>query len=161
MTVSFALGYEVRASLAYRPNASGDLKPLVIRENSPEYHYINPLLLNESSRLPSLQYADLQRNIESYVLNAKAQGAAKDVSVYLRDLNSGKWTGVNENDTYAPASMLKVAVLIAYLKKAEEKIRRCLKRSFRTSPRIIRRSFISPRIPWARALIPCSKFSSR
>ena len=39
-------------------------------------------------------------------------------SVYFRDLNTGYWTGVNENEKYAPASMYKVAVMIAILKQA-------------------------------------------
>jgi beta-lactamase class A len=42
------------------------------------------------------------------------------VSVYFRDLNTAQWTGVNENDTYTPASMLKVVAMMAALKLAEQ-----------------------------------------
>jgi beta-lactamase class A len=45
---------------------------------------------------------------------------ATSVSVYFRDLNTGHWTGINEDKTYHPSSMLKVLGLMSYLRKAEE-----------------------------------------
>lgn len=41
------------------------------------------------------------------------------VSVYVKDLKTGKEYGVNENRTYLPASMLKVPLMVAYLKESE------------------------------------------
>ncbi len=51
--------------------------------------------------------------------NKISKGEANQISVYFRDLDSGRWTGVNADDEYAPASMLKVPVMIAYYKLAE------------------------------------------
>jgi beta-lactamase class A len=92
----------------------------VLRENSSEYKFINPLLLTQSSsniRSPSL--ATLQSKLQTVVDAANQDTKVDNVSVYFRNMNSGEWTGVNENDTYAPGSMLKVAILIGYLNEAD------------------------------------------
>jgi beta-lactamase class A len=47
-------------------------------------------------------------------------GQAKEVSVYYRDLLDGPWFGVNDNKEFNPASMLKVPVMAAWLKRAEK-----------------------------------------
>ncbi|MDD5520026.1 MAG: class A beta-lactamase-related serine hydrolase [Kiritimatiellae bacterium] len=40
-------------------------------------------------------------------------------SVYLEDLRTGVWWGINEQDSYVAWSLLKVSTLVALLKKAE------------------------------------------
>jgi beta-lactamase class A len=51
------------------------------------------------------------------------------MSVYYRDLMDGPWFGVNEHRKYDPASMMKVPVMIAWLKRAER------------DPRVLQESF--------------------
>ncbi len=46
-------------------------------------------------------------------------GRVSEMSVYYRDLMDGPWIGVNEKRKYDPASMMKVPVMIAWLKRAE------------------------------------------
>jgi beta-lactamase class A len=46
-------------------------------------------------------------------------GLADSVSVYMRDMNSGQWSGMNEDALYTPSSMLKVIAMMAALKLAE------------------------------------------
>ena len=41
------------------------------------------------------------------------------LSIYFRDLNNGPWMGFNESEKFSPASLLKVPIMMAYLKKAE------------------------------------------
>ena len=91
-----------------------------VRQFNPEYKFINPILLaeiGEKNQFP--QYDSYTKNIQSYITSAVTQKKAAAVSVYLRDLNNASWTGLNEDMVYAPASMLKVALMIAYLKEAE------------------------------------------
>jgi beta-lactamase class A len=91
-----------------------------VRLNSSEYKFINPILLAEIGQKDQFpQFNAFNKTIQKYIDTAKAQGKATSVSVYLRDLDSAAWTGVNEDEVYAPASMLKVALMIAYLKEAE------------------------------------------
>lgn len=89
-----------------------------IRENDPEYKMIKPLLLcSEKTNL--YQDTELHSELKQYIDNKISDGKASDVSVYFKDLNSGAWMGVNENDKYSPASLLKVAIMLGYLKIAE------------------------------------------
>ena len=90
-----------------------------VRENSTQYSYINPLLFVDDGESDQPQYASLQSKINAYIDNEKSQSNIESASVYYRDLNTGRWTGINDDDTYAPASMLKVVLMIAYLKEAE------------------------------------------
>jgi len=89
-----------------------------IRENTPQYHYINPLLLVNSPR-QAPEYATLKNTIAAYISKAKSQNLATDISIYFRDLNSARWIGVDENKLYDPSSTLKVAVMLGYLKLAD------------------------------------------
>lgn len=44
----------------------------------------------------------------------------QNISVYYRDLGDGPWFGINEHQKFNPASMMKVPVMIAWLKRAEK-----------------------------------------
>lgn len=91
-------------------------KTTQIRAGSSDYQFINPLILVDNSNVSYPELNPLKNIIATHVDQAKKNLGAEDVSVYYRDMTSGKWTGVNENDQYAPSSMLKVGVLMAYLK---------------------------------------------
>lgn len=86
-----------------------------LREASTKYRFIKPLLL---SGVPeeSPDYADLKAKFESYVVGARGRGEAESISVYFHDLNTGRWTGFNEKELYDPSSMLKVGMMVGYLK---------------------------------------------
>lgn len=84
------------------------------------YRFINPLLecdnFDPSGLNNCVQMENEVKNFVQQVINDKR---ADHVSVYFRDLNNGPWMGINENENYSPASLLKVPVMIAVLKKAE------------------------------------------
>jgi beta-lactamase class A len=80
---------------------------------------IKPLLLCGVNSLEADDYKPLQKKIKEAVDNKLQQAQAKKISVYFRDLDTGRWAGVNENELYAPASMYKVPIMIAYYKLAE------------------------------------------
>ncbi len=84
------------------------------------YKFINPLLecdnFDPSGLNTCLQMEGEVKNFIQQVINDKR---ATHVSVYFRDLNNGPWMGINENEDYSPASLLKVPVMIAVLKRAE------------------------------------------
>ena len=110
-------------------NIAAQIKPA--RQNNNPYHYINPLLGYD---LPSNvkefnEYLPLQNDIQNAV-SQKNNSQLQDYSVYFRDLTLGRWVGINENTAYAPASMMKVAIMIAFYKEAE------------TSPQILQQSFV-------------------
>ena len=47
-------------------------------------------------------------------------GNVATVSFYLRKLTDGSWTTINAEEQYAPGSLMKVPILISYLKEAED-----------------------------------------
>lgn len=53
------------------------------------------------------------------IQNEQRASHVSQVSVYMRDLENGKTMGLGENDLYASASLMKLPILLAYLKKAE------------------------------------------
>jgi beta-lactamase class A len=91
-----------------------------VRANLPQYKFVNPLLFSESAKSATPQMKGLATAISSYIDQVKKDPSIKSVSVYFRDLNNAEWTGVNEDDIYAPSSMLKVLTMIAALKLSEQ-----------------------------------------
>jgi beta-lactamase class A len=84
------------------------------------YEFTNPLL--DCDNFQSSSYSnlvELQNSLNEYINTTVKNGNATQISVYFRSLNNGPWVGINENENYTPASLLKVPVMVAILKKAE------------------------------------------
>lgn len=85
---------------------------------SDQFPLISPLLectTNESKELSSF---DDEIDVVSDRL--MSNGTITDISYYFRDLNNGLWMGINENEKFAPASLMKMPLMISYLKQSEE-----------------------------------------
>lgn len=82
----------------------------------------NPLLecLGEGDAGPmsslNISRFDLNKTVEK-IINS---GKVGSMSVYIRDMNNGPWIGINEKEEFIGASLLKVPVLISYMKLAED-----------------------------------------
>lgn len=84
------------------------------------FNFINPLLDCYSQKpTTAVTYKQLEAKLKTYVKNAALNGEISSASVYYRNLNAGDWVGVNENEVYSPASLLKVPFMIAAFKYAE------------------------------------------
>jgi beta-lactamase class A len=82
---------------------------------------INPLLDCELSSPSGLAtHKALEHEITAKIATATAAGDVTHVSVYFRGLNDGPWIGIAQNAEYAPASMMKVPVMLAAFRKAED-----------------------------------------
>jgi len=69
----------------------------------------------------SLKQLNISRfELEGYIKQLKKDGNNDFISFYLRDLNNGPWIGFDEKEDFIGASLLKVPVLIAYFKIAQE-----------------------------------------
>jgi beta-lactamase class A len=98
-----------------------EIESQAYRAGPGEFKYINPLLLcniNENKEFE--EFSKLNSSIDKVSQDFKQRKVIDSGSVYFRDLSTGQWTGINENDLYNPASLLKVPILIAYLKQAEK-----------------------------------------
>lgn len=84
------------------------------------FEYINPLLECDAVEYEiSAPLKPIRNKINDYIDKLKTENKIKDVSVYYRNLNNGPWFGINERQTYNPASLVKVPMMVAYLKVAE------------------------------------------
>ena len=91
-----------------------------IRDPDTGYNLINPILYTETPESFSYpKFTPLQNALSSYVKTAEATKKTTYISIYFQDMNASNWVGVNPTEKYDPASMLKVATLIALLRATE------------------------------------------
>ncbi len=84
------------------------------------YKFINPLLECEDifdDTLPA-EYKQMKKSLADEI-DRLMNGSVRHISLYFRDLNNGDYYGFNEKEKFTPASLLKVPLMIAYLKSAE------------------------------------------
>ena len=85
------------------------------------YKFINPLLeCDDFNSEGEVAISSMRQEIENYINDAKATGAASHASVYFRSLNNGAHLGIKSDERYAPASLLKVPYLLLAFKRAQE-----------------------------------------
>lgn len=60
-----------------------------------------------------------QSNIASLITTAIQKKQADKIGVYFLDLYTGQEIGVNDNEQFRPSSMLKVGLMMEYLRDAE------------------------------------------
>ncbi len=94
-------------------------KPVVIKNTvlrEPGYTYIKPILLcNINTDQTYNENTLLSNQISNYV----QKNSRDNISVYYLSLGGGGWASVNGDETFSPASMLKVPTVVEAL-KAEE-----------------------------------------
>ncbi len=82
------------------------------------YNFINPLLTcNISENKQSDEVKPITDKFRSYIKEHIANGDAQQISVYFRAMDSGQWSGVNEDEEYSPGSLLKLPLAIALIKE--------------------------------------------
>ncbi len=120
----FSLGYfmhhpqnqsKTPSSQATNNVSPDDACAIIIRQN--DSSLIRPLLLVEINDEQNLIPA--KKKIINYIEQKKQQGILTTASVYLNDLNTANHIEVNPSELYDPASIMKVSMLITYLKQAE------------------------------------------
>ncbi len=95
--------------------------PTAIRVAENKYKFIDPLLLCNNDAEGALgEIEGLSHIFKNLVEEKTNDEIITEGSVYFRDLSSGRWSGANYDKQYSPASLLKVPILMAYLKTAEK-----------------------------------------
>ncbi len=79
---------------------------------------IKPVLSVER-RVEAPYFMPLKEKLNSLIETLKKQGDVNDVSVYLAEFDHYDWMSINTGERYHPASLMKVAMLICYLRMAE------------------------------------------
>ena len=73
----------------------------------------------EGNILKKKEFSVLKDTLKQHIFALIGQGKVSHVSVYLRDLEFGPWMGINEDETYSAASLLKVVVMLTLLRQEE------------------------------------------
>ncbi len=92
-----------------------DASARIVREN--DTGLIKPLLLVEINN--EQNFASVRTKINNYIEQKKKQGTISSASVYLNDLNTANHIEINPEELYDPASLMKVPLMIIYLKESE------------------------------------------
>lgn len=88
-----------------------NIKPQVLREGG--FQYINPVLLCNPT-IDEITTADnsLTNKLRTYANSAPEKG----IAVYYLSLSDYTWAGININESFSPASMLKVPTMVSILR---------------------------------------------
>jgi len=86
------------------------------------FSYVSPLLDVELPEGYGVRREPIpfKQKVKKFVDQQIKAGNVREMSVYYRDLSDGPWFGINEKVAYNPASMMKVSLMIAWLKRAEK-----------------------------------------
>lgn len=86
------------------------------------FRFISPLLDVELPKGMSIRLEPIpfKQKVEDFVQQQTRSGRVSGMSIYFRDLFDGPWFGINEDVKFNAASMMKVPVMIAWLKRAEK-----------------------------------------
>lgn len=113
VVVSLTIGAAAVWQLFYSfPNSNHVHENESLRQSG--YKYISPLL--ECSDVRDISRGEVEEAMRKIINNKIESGEITYASVYFRDLNNGPWIGINEQEKFTPASLLKVPLLMAYLK---------------------------------------------
>jgi beta-lactamase class A len=82
------------------------------------YEYVKPLM-TASQACESERFIPLKEDLTALLEKFKNDGLITSGSVYLREFKYGQWFSLNEQEKFNPGSLLKVPVLIAYLRMEE------------------------------------------
>jgi len=127
LSICFILGYEIK------PTQTLPAKP--IRENTDEYSFIHPLLATgiSDTRNPTPIYANLAKKVQDFITNQKKLSNIDEASVYFINYGINGFFSFNEDENYAPASLLKVVIMVGYLKESDDNLNKLDKQFTYTS----------------------------
>lgn len=84
---------------------------------SPKIAWMETDLFLETQKSYNVDYADLRFMYEEIINESDVTGT---YGIYFEDLNTGAWVGINEKETFVPASLLKTPIMVAILKKIQD-----------------------------------------
>lgn len=121
LIVLFILSISLNLYFGYLTFSNKDTDKKSSSQNSPSYRFVNPLQkqiidsnISEDSAI--LHYMDLKPQVESEI---NKFNATQNIGLFLQDIQTGAWLGINEREGFVPASLLKIPIAMAILKKVD------------------------------------------
>ncbi len=128
MLIGAALVFVIFYALSKNPSkAKGALATNIIEQSTScdfsvvrlsGFHFVKPLLYTDQG-CEAPRFASLKSEIANLTETLKSNGAVSTLSVYLRVFKQGEWMAYKPEEVYKPGSLLKVPVLITFLRMAE------------------------------------------
>lgn len=90
--------------------------------DSDQYKFLRPFIASgykDNNEKESLKWFPSERNLKNLVQDAVSENNEIKTSVFFLNLNNSGWFSINPNDTFIPASLLKLPMLISYYKLHE------------------------------------------
>jgi hypothetical protein len=97
-----------------------------------EFKFIRPMrrLRPRDGARPPRELKPFRYKVDALIQSKLSAGEASMVSVFFRDLKSGHWFGIREQESFSPESLLKLPLMVAYFKWAD------------SDPRVLRRKIL-------------------
>jgi len=114
-----ALGVAVGVGVSFSFLSKTGALPTASNDCMKMYPLTSDLLDCDSYDSSSQSLSNVDSALDSAVATYIQEGKAKRISVWVRDLDTNQWASTNENLRYAPASLMKLPLMIAYYKVAE------------------------------------------
>jgi beta-lactamase class A len=120
LVLVFLLGYFMPKSSTNKEKKKmeSSKESSIIDQNYPLVNPLTPCI--EKLGMDNGELKSFKPQVEAYIGKIKSKNPGLFVSYYFRDLNNGLWIGINERETFSPASLFKLPVLITFLKRAEK-----------------------------------------
>lgn len=91
-----------------------------LRDEDRHFSFISPLLGVASAPATDIGlYTDIKSQINDYFDSEKRKGNLYDDSFYFKDLTSPLWYGIDEDHSFAPASLFKLPIAIIAYRQGE------------------------------------------
>lgn len=113
--LSIALGYGLKK---YFPANKGAIDQDISLHKT-GYTYISPLLKCADSQINVSKITNLEKDMRAFITKEIGQGSVEEIAVYFHNLSDDSWISINRDFKFSPASLLKVPLMITYLKLAE------------------------------------------
>ncbi len=118
ISISIGLGYFLGSNNSEKSKTDSFQSSIII--DSGYLSLVNPMLpCVEQLKLNMKELKTFRPKLDTYLEQIHKQYPEIHISYYFRDLNNGLWIGVEEKEMFSPASLMKIPVMIAVLKKTE------------------------------------------
>ncbi len=119
LAVGFSAGWFLKSRGSAGTAASAAVSNSLRLSPPQDAKLVSPLILCGVTDIKEFaEFQPLQKKVSDFLATPGEKGV--EASVYYRDLLAGRWFGINQDAQYNPASLLKVAIMIAYYKEAEK-----------------------------------------
>lgn len=88
-------------------------------ENTKQFRFINQISeipLDSNNENIIIHYGNLREKIKNDTENIAYM---ENIGVFIQDIKTGAWLGINEKENFLPASLLKIPIMMAILKRVE------------------------------------------